>query len=121
MCLSYLIAFTLGSTRLMCLSYLVAYTLGSTSIMCLSYLIPYTFCSTSIMCLSYLIPYTFCSTSIIISTKGLNAQHLVEYQKLFLQEENKKLGNAMQQTMHSYVCGINLRSESSLVSDLHFA
>ena len=27
----------------------------------------------------------------------------------------------MQQTMHSYVCGINLRSESSLVlSDLHF-
>ena len=28
----------------------------------------------------------------------------------------------MQQTMHSYVCGINLRSESSLVlSDLHFA
>ena len=28
----------------------------------------------------------------------------------------------MQQTMHSYFCGINLRSESSLVlSDLHFA
>ena len=28
----------------------------------------------------------------------------------------------MQQTMHSYVCGINLRSESSFVlSDLHFA
>ena len=28
----------------------------------------------------------------------------------------------MQQTMHSYVCGINLRSESSLVlSDIHFA
>ena len=28
----------------------------------------------------------------------------------------------MQQTMHSYVCGINLRSESSVVlSDLHFA
>ena len=28
----------------------------------------------------------------------------------------------MQQTMHSYVCGIYLRSESSLVlSDLHFA
>ena len=27
----------------------------------------------------------------------------------------------MQQAMHSYVCGINLRSESSLVlSDLHF-
>ena len=27
----------------------------------------------------------------------------------------------MQQTMHSYVCGINLRSESPLVlSDLHF-
>ena len=28
----------------------------------------------------------------------------------------------MQQTMRSYVCGINLRSENSLVlSDLHFA
>ena len=33
----------------------------------------------------------------------------------------KNLGNVMQQTMHSYVCGINLRSESSLVlSDLYF-
>ena len=28
----------------------------------------------------------------------------------------------MQRTMHSYVCGINLRSETSLIlSDLHFA
>ena len=27
----------------------------------------------------------------------------------------KKSGNVMQQTMHSYVCGINLRSESSVV------
>ena len=54
-------------------------------------------------------------------TKRSNAQHLVEYQKQFLQEENQKSGNVMQQTMHSYVCGINLRSESSLVlSDLHF-
>ena len=36
--------------------------------------------------------------------------------------ENQKSGNVMQQTMHSYVCGINLRSEISLVlSDLHFA
>ena len=34
----------------------------------------------------------------------------------------EKSGNVMQQTMHSYVCGINLRLESSLVlSDLHFA
>ena len=48
-------------------------------------------------------------------TKRLNAQHLVEYQKQFLQEENKKSGNVMQQIMHSYVCGINLRSESSLL------
>ena len=49
-------------------------------------------------------------------------QHLVEYQKQILQEENQKSGNVMQQTMHSYVFGINLRSESSLVlSDLHFA
>ena len=56
------------------------------------------------------------------STKRPNAQHLVEYLKQFLQEENQKLGNVMQQTMHSCVCGINLRSESSLVlSDLHFA
>ena len=60
--------------------------------------------------------------AIVMPTKRLNAQHLVEYQKQFLQEENKKSGNVMQQTMHSYVCGINLRSESSLVlSDLHFA
>ena len=55
-------------------------------------------------------------------TKHLNAQHLVEYYKQFLQEENKKLGNVMQQAMLFYICGINLRSEGSLVlSDLHFA
>ena len=55
-------------------------------------------------------------------TKCWNAQHLVEYKKQFLQEENQKSGNVMQQTRHSYVCGINLRSENSLVlSDLHFA
>ena len=41
---------------------------------------------------------------------------------LNIKEENKKSGNVMQQTIHSYVCGINLRSESSLVlSDLHFS
>ena len=55
-------------------------------------------------------------------TKRLNAQHVVEYKTRFLQEENQKSGNVMQQTMHSYVCGINLRSESSFIlSDLHFA
>ena len=27
----------------------------------------------------------------------------------------------MQQTMHSYVCGINLRSESSLVCQIYFS
>ena len=32
--------------------------------------------------------------------------------KKYLQEENKKSGNTMQQNMHSYVCGKNLRSES---------
>ena len=33
---------------------------------------------------------------------------------------NQKSRNVMQQTMHSYVCGINFRSKSSLVlSDLH--
>ena len=42
-------------------------------------------------------------------------------EKLFLQEENKKSGNVMQQPMHSYVCDINLRSESSIVlADLLF-
>ena len=35
--------------------------------------------------------------------------------------ENKKTGNVMQQPMHSCICGINLRSESSLVlSELLF-
>ena len=54
---------------------------------------------------------------IITPTKPSNAQHLEEYKKqqLLLQEENKKSGNVMQQPMHSYVCGLNLRSESSLV------
>ena len=54
-------------------------------------------------------------------TQDTNAKHLVEYLKQLLHEENKKSGNAMQQPMHSYVCGINLKSESSLVlSDLLF-
>ena len=40
----------------------------------------------------------------------------------FSRKRIKKLGNVMQQTMHSYVCGINLRSESSLaLSNLRFA
>ena len=57
----------------------------------------------------------------VTPTKQSNAQHLVEYKKQLLQEENKKSRNGMQQPMHSYVCGINLRSESSLVlSDLLF-
>ena len=38
-------------------------------------------------------------------TKRSNAQHLVEYYKQLLQDWNKKSGNAMQQPMHSYVCG----------------
>ena len=39
-----------------------------------------------------------------------------------LQEETQKLGNVMQRTMHSYICGTNLRSERSLIlSDLLFA
>ena len=55
-------------------------------------------------------------------TKQSNAQHLVESSKEFLQEENKKSANVMQQHMHSSIYGINLRSESSLVlSDLVFA
>ena len=35
--------------------------------------------------------------------------------KQLLHEENKKWGKAMQQPRISYVCGINFRSESSLV------
>ena len=55
-------------------------------------------------------------------TKQSNAQHLVEYQKQLLQEENQQSGNVMQQLMLSHLCGINLRSESYLVlSDLLFA
>ena len=55
-------------------------------------------------------------------TKQSNAQHLVEYQKQLLQEENQNSGNVMQQPKHSYICGINLRSESFLIlSDLLFA
>ena len=58
--------------------------------------------------------------TLLTPTKSLNAQQLVEYQKQFLQEENQKSGNVMQHTLHSYVCGINLRSESSLnLTDLH--
>ena len=34
-------------------------------------------------------------------TKQSKTQHLVEYYKQFLQEENKKSGNVMQQTMHN--------------------
>ena len=41
--------------------------------------------------------------------------------EITLPGRESKIGNVMQQTVHSYVCGINLRSESSLVfSDLHF-
>ena len=55
----------------------------------------------------------------VMPTKRSNAQHLIE--KQLLNEENKKSGNVMQQPMHSYVCGINLRPETSLVlSDLLF-
>ena len=39
-------------------------------------------------------------------TKRLNVQHLIEYLKQLLQEENKKSGNVMQQPMHSYVHGL---------------
>ena len=59
--------------------------------------------------------------TIYTPTNRSNAQHLVEYEKQLLYEENKKSGNVMQQPMDSYVCGTNLRSESSLVlSDLLF-
>ena len=48
-------------------------------------------------------------------TKCSNAQHLVEYQKQLLYEENQKSGNVMQQPMDFCVCGINTSSESILI------
>ena len=45
-----------------------------------------------------------------------NAQHLVEYEKQLLYEENQTSGNVMQQPMHSYVCGINRSSGSILIT-----
>ena len=45
-------------------------------------------------------------------TKRSNAQHLVEYWKQMLYEENQKSGNTMQQSMDTCVCGINTSSES---------
>ena len=53
-------------------------------------------------------------------TKRSNAQHLVEYQKQLLYEENKKSGNDMQQPMDSCVCSINTSSESILISHIYF-
>ena len=49
------------------------------------------------------------------TTKRSNAQHLVEYEKQLLYEENKKSGNVMQLPMDSYICGINTSSESILI------
>ena len=49
------------------------------------------------------------SNELYTPTKRSNTQHLVECKKQLLQEGNKKFGNVMQQSMHSYVCGLNLR------------
>ena len=43
-----------------------------------------------------------------------NIQPDVEHEKQELYEENQKSGNVMQQPMDSYVCGINMSSESIL-------
>ena len=48
-------------------------------------------------------------------TKRSNAQHLDEYEKQLLYEENTNSGNVMQQPMISYVFGMNLSSESILI------
>ena len=40
--------------------------------------------------------------------KQSNAQHLVEYEKQLLYDENQKLGNVMQQPMDSCIRGINI-------------
>ena len=47
--------------------------------------------------------------------KRSNAQHMLEYEKQLLYEENQKSGNAMQQPMEYHVCGINTSSESILI------
>ena len=47
--------------------------------------------------------------------KRSNAQHMLEYEKQLLYEENQKSGNAMQQPMESHFSGINTSSESILV------
>ena len=54
-------------------------------------------------------------SSIPTPTKQSNAQHLVEYEKQLLYEENKKSGKFMQHPKDSYVCGINTSSESILI------
>ena len=54
-------------------------------------------------------------TQYIMPTKQSNAQHLVEYEKQLLYEENQKSGNVMQQPMDAYICAINTSSESILI------
>ena len=56
-----------------------------------------------------------CDFKISRETKQSNAQHLVEYEKQMIYEENQTSGNFMQQPMDSYVCGINTSSESILI------
>ena len=58
--------------------------------------------------------FNYC-VCVFTPTKKSNAQHLVEYEKQLLYEENKKSGNVMQQPMYYYVCGINTSSESILI------
>ena len=57
-------------------------------------------------------------------TKRSVAQHLVEYEKQLLYEENQKSGNVMQHPMDTYVRGINTSSFSfghfTLSRDKHF-
>ena len=61
-------------------------------------------------------------TTFLPNDPMLNIWLNMKNNSLLLYEENKKSGNVIQQPMHSYHCGKNLRPESSLVlSDLLFA
>ena len=51
-------------------------------------------------------------------TKLSNAQHLVEKQLLY--KENQNSGDVMQQPKDSYVCGINTSSESILNMSFYY-
>ena len=58
---------------------------------------------------------------LVTLTKRSNTQHLVEYEKQLLYEENQKSGNVMQQPMDFYVSGINTSSEVFSLGHIYFS